>query len=164
LIDKQNNISGENNNTSRYLDDQHLSILFQDEEFLNELRHNKDFLTTLHSGLLSYSLIFIKQKNVYLDQSIRSTLSSQQRRSSHQLSTKPLPLPTPPTVEVPKTPKIRARMLQNVLTQIEQGQTMKSKQQTKFLIYQLILFFILASMVPEESITQNEGYSYGKGI
>jgi len=85
--------------------------------------------------LLSYFHIFIKQKNVYLDQSIRSTLSSQQRRSSHQLSTKPLPLPTPPTVEVPKTPKIRARMLQNVLTQIEQGQTMKSKQQTKFLIY-----------------------------
>jgi len=79
--------------------------------------------------LLSYSFLFIKQKNAYLDQSIRSTSSSssQQHRSSHQLSTKPLPLPTPPTVEVPKTPKIRARMLQNVLTQIEQGQTMKSK-------------------------------------
>jgi hypothetical protein len=77
--------------------------------------------------LFSYSFLFIKQKNAYLDQSIRSTpSSSQQHRSSHQLSTKPLPLPTPPTVEVPKTPKIRARMLQNVLTQIEQGQTMKS--------------------------------------
>jgi hypothetical protein len=124
----KNNISGENNNPSRYLDDdEHLSILFQNDEFLNELRHNKDFITTLHS-----------------DQSIRSTSSSQQRRSSHHLSTKPLPLPTPPTVETPKTPKIRARMLQNVLTQIEQGQTMKT------------------SMVPEQSITQDEGYSYGK--
>jgi hypothetical protein len=125
----KNYISGEHSNASRYSDDERLSILFQNEEFLNELRHNKDFITTLHS-----------------DQPNRSTLSSssQQRRSSHHFSTKPLPLPTPPTVETPKTPKVRARMLQNVLTQIEYGQTKKT------------------SMVPEESVTQNEGYSYGK--
>ena len=64
-----------------------------------------------------------------LDQTTRSvsTPSSQQRRTTNLLSTKPLPLPTPPTVEIPKTPKVRARMLQNVLTQIEQGQTSKRK-------------------------------------
>ncbi|CAF4379334.1 unnamed protein product, partial [Rotaria sordida] len=97
---------GQNGKTSRYTEDEHFDELFQNEEFLNELRHNKDFLTTLHS-----------------DQSIRSTSSSQQRRSFSYLSTKPLPLPTPPTIETLKTPKVRARMLQNVLTQIEQGQT-----------------------------------------
>ncbi|CAF4116368.1 unnamed protein product [Rotaria sp. Silwood2] len=123
----KNNFSGENGKTSRYIEDERFDELFQNEEFLNELRHNKEFLTVLHS-----------------DQPIRSTSSSQQRRSFNYLSTKPLPLPTPPTVETLKTPKVRARMLQNVLTQIEQGQTMKT------------------SMVPEESITQNEGYSYGK--
>ncbi|CAF3771033.1 unnamed protein product [Rotaria sordida] len=118
---------GENGKTLRYADDEHFDELFQNEDFLNELRHNKDFLTTLHS-----------------DQPIQSTSSSQQRRSFSYLSTKPLPLPTPPTIETLKTPKVRARMLQNVLTQIEQGQTKKT------------------SMVPEESITQNESYSYGK--
>ncbi len=55
-------------------------------------------------------------------------------------------------------------MLQNVLTQIEYGQTKKRKIEKKFFINQLILSLILASMVPEESVTQNEGYSYGKGI
>ncbi|CAF0757938.1 unnamed protein product [Rotaria sp. Silwood1] len=123
----KNNFSEENGKTSRYIEDERFNELFHNEEFLNELRHNKEFLTALHS-----------------DQSIRSTSSSQQRRSFNYLSTKPLPLPTPPTVETLKTPKVRARMLQNVLTQIEQGQTMKT------------------SMVPEESITQNESYSYGK--
>ncbi|CAF1525078.1 unnamed protein product [Adineta steineri] len=119
-------ISGEKSNTSQYLEDERLAILFQDEEFLNELRHNKDFITTLHS-----------------DQPIQSS-TNQSRRTTNLLSTKPLPLPTPPTIETSKTPKVRARMLQNVLTQIEQGQTMRT------------------SMVPQESITQNEGYSYGK--
>ncbi|CAF1310309.1 unnamed protein product [Adineta steineri] len=119
-------ISGEKNTTSQYLEDERLAILFQDEEFLNELRHNKDFITTLHS-----------------DQPIQSS-TNQSRRTTNLLSTKPLPLPTPPTIETSKTPKVRARMLQNVLTQIEQGQTMRT------------------SMVPQESITQNEGYSYGK--
>lgn len=120
--------SGDNSNGSKYLDNEYLTKLFQNDEFLSELRHNKDFLTALHS-----------------DQSTRSTPSSnQQRRSSNLISTKPLPLPTPPTVEIPKTPKVRAKMLQNVLTQIEQGQTIRT------------------SMVPEDLITQNEEYSYGK--
>ncbi|UJR25058.1 hypothetical protein I4U23_006418 [Adineta vaga] len=114
---------------SRYTNNEYLAALCEDEEFLNELRHNKDFLSTLQT-----------------DQNIRLTSASvtQQRRSTNLLSNKSLPLPTPPTVETPKTPKVRARMLQNVLTQIEQGQTMKT------------------SMVPEESVTQDEGYSYGK--
>ncbi|CAF3965661.1 unnamed protein product, partial [Rotaria magnacalcarata] len=106
---------------------EHLEEFLRNEEFLNELRRNQDFLTTLNS-----------------DQSTRSTASNQQNRSFNYLSTKPLPIPTPPTVETPKTPKVRARMLQNVLTQIEQGQTIRT------------------SMVPQESITQNESYSYGK--
>ncbi len=122
-------MSGDNSNANRYLDDERLAVLFQNDEFLNELRHNKDFITTLHSGWIFYSFLSIEKNNEYLDQPIRSTAttSSQQRRSPNLLSTKPLPLPTPPTVEIPKTPKVRARMLQNVLTQIEQGQTMKSK-------------------------------------
>lgn len=61
----------------------------------------------------------------------QATRSSQPRRASHQLSTKPLPIPTPPTIETPKTPKVRARMLQNALTQIGQGQTVRSKRTAK---------------------------------
>ncbi|CAF3954226.1 unnamed protein product, partial [Rotaria magnacalcarata] len=121
------NMYRQHDNASRYIEDEHLEEFLRNEEFLNELRRNQDFLTTLNS-----------------DQSTRSTASNQQNRSFNYLSTKPLPIPTPPTVETPKTPKVRARMLQNVLTQIEQGQTIRT------------------SMVPQESITQNESYSYGK--
>ncbi|CAF4447753.1 unnamed protein product [Rotaria socialis] len=121
------NMHGQHDNAARYIEDEHLEEFLRNEEFLNELRRNQDFITTLNS-----------------DQSTRSTASNQQNRSFNYLSTKPLPMPTPPTVETPKTPKVRARMLQNALTQIEQGQTIKT------------------SMVPQESITQNESYSYGK--
>ena len=71
-----------------------------------------------------------KVRFVCLDQGNRSISASatKQRRSTNLLSNKPLPLPTPPTIETPKTPKVRATMLQNVLTQIEQGQTMKSEK------------------------------------
>ena len=55
-------------------------------------------------------------------------------------------------------------MLQNVLTKIKQGQTMKSVSKNNFLYQLNDLSFILASMVPEESITHNDEYSYGKGI
>ena len=57
-------------------------------------------------------------------------------------------------------------MLQNALSQIEQGQTVRSKRTAnrEFFITKFISSPISASMVPQESITQNEGYSYGKGI
>lgn len=74
-------------------------------------------------------VISTASKDQSLDQSNRPV---QPRRASNQFSSKPLPIPTPPTVETPKTPKIRARMLQNVLTQIEHGQTVKSKSPNSF--------------------------------
>jgi hypothetical protein len=56
-------MSGDNSNSNRYLDDERLAVLFQNDEFLNELRHNKDFITTLHSGWIFYSFLFIKKNN-----------------------------------------------------------------------------------------------------
>ena len=47
----------ENHDARRSLDDEHLSILFQNEEFLSELRHNQEFLSTLHEG--SFSVLFV---------------------------------------------------------------------------------------------------------
>ena len=47
-------MSGDYTNGSRYLDDERLAKLFQNEDFLNELRHDQDFLKTLHSGLTLY--------------------------------------------------------------------------------------------------------------
>ncbi|CAF4255863.1 unnamed protein product, partial [Rotaria sordida] len=64
----------------------------------------------------------------YLDPSISSTF--------YHLSTKLS------TIKVLKKSKIRARMLQNLLTKIEQGQIIK------------------ISMVPEEPITLSDDYSY----
>lgn len=119
--------------TSQLVEDEHMALLLQNEEFVHELRHNKDFLTTLRT----------ERSTPLLPLPTPSSSSTQRKNVSHH-STKPLPLPTPPTIETTKTPKVRAKMLQNVLTQIEQGQTMRT------------------SMVPEESIIHHEGYSYGK--
>ncbi|CAF0803107.1 unnamed protein product [Adineta ricciae] len=127
LHHQSKHISG--NFASQCIDDDQLAVLFEDEAFINELRRNKDFLSTLQSDQGNRSI---------------SASATKQRRSTNLLSNKPPPLPTPPTIEIPKTPKVRATMLQNVLTQIEQGRTMKT------------------SMVPEELVTQDEGYSYGK--
>lgn len=35
---------------TRYLEDERIALFLQNEEFMNELRSNKDFLTTLERG------------------------------------------------------------------------------------------------------------------
>ncbi|CAF1527461.1 unnamed protein product, partial [Didymodactylos carnosus] len=120
-----------------YLEDERLALLLQNEEFLRELKKNKEFLAALKTDQME------------------TTLSRpSHRRASHpvpqsvhipSLSTKHTTLPTPPIIEQPKTPKVRARMLQNALTEIERGQTPKT------------------SMVPIDPVTHNTGYSYGSG-
>lgn len=44
------------------MEDEHLEELFRNEEFINELRHNQDFLIALHSGLLLYNFVLITNK------------------------------------------------------------------------------------------------------
>jgi hypothetical protein len=74
------------------------------------------FPTTVQSGLIR--IVYFVLKSIFsLDQSSPST--------SYHFSAKL------PTMKILKTQKIRAQILQNVLTQIEQGQTMKSTKEKR---------------------------------
>ena len=48
--------SGEKGASSQHLDEEHLALLIENDDFLRELRQNKEFLHTLHSGRSRISL------------------------------------------------------------------------------------------------------------